>query len=635
MPKPGVPAEHCFDEVHAMSRFRCVKFFAALLALAHSVDFAHPHIPFSVGSSARASMNELGYVVGGDVQNLKSWTLSGSRVTVREAVLKAGLLTEPSSVTVIRRNQDRPAWTQLVSTTSADSGEIVMDGDIVIVQSLNSMQRPNLGNAILRTDAGSLIVGLADSSVAIGDILQQTQHSVSETMPLALISRFQGRPTVRMPTLFSEVSHGDVISISTTQRKLAGFGNLVPAFSEWQSAAASPVANSSAQIEQTSASDLMIDRRPIARDSEISRFPDIDAHDQAEALISQVPEDPEFQVSTKLKEVNASLHVAPISQTTFPESLESLAPAPPVEGPDSAAGNKTQASDNSGLWNTLFIAALMISGVLIIVGSFLSGDTSQETSAVRSAELTAAVPSKNHSFGHFAGASGGIPDDATAESEFKLPVPAGTSSARKPLGHTSLPAIGAAARPDVAPPAEAPGSDTAAIPRWFSNDWTQKSAKRSMIDSDTAPGHSLPTTNVSQRTSTEEHAFQPRTEIRSSGAVDTPDIQQSKSPINSSSPSAAPVESCPGLDDLIENRLPMDLQQARFPLQITLFGRAAGPRHLRIDAAQPVLPGPHASFHSGTTSGFRSRSVGTTSSASESQGRFDRALSSLEERSES
>ena len=618
-----------------MSRFRCVKFFAALLAFAFSFFSASQPTPLSAGSSVTAAMTDLGYVVAGDVQNLNTWTLSGSRVTVREAVLKAGLLTEPSSVTVIRRNQERSAWTQLVSTTSSDSGEIVMDGDIIMVQSLNSGQEPRLGNAVLRTDAGSLIVGLADSSVAIGDILQQTQHSVSETMPITLVSRFQGRRTVRKATLFSEVSHGDVISISTTQRKLAGFGNLVPAFSEWQSTAASPAVNSSGMIEQTSATVVANDGQSDARDFEFSRFPDMNTHDQAEALISPVPDDPEFNGNTESRAATTSVNVAPISQTTFPEDLQVLAPAPPVEAPDSVTGNSRQSSGTPGFWNTLFIAALMISGVLIIIGSFLNGDASREASAIQTTEVPAIVPSSNHSFGNLVSIPGKVSNETTAEVGFKMLVSESIDASGESTGAASSSANIPASRPVAASSPEASRSGTGGTPRWFSRDWQQKSAGFSAVVPESVSADTTTTSIVPQSPTTVENPVPARTEIRANVVVDRQGIQASQTQMPLTSMSPEPVESCPGLDDLIENRLPMDLQQAHFPLQITLFGRAAGPRHLRVDAAQPVLTGPHTKFRTATTSGSGSRSVAATSSAMESQGRLDRALSSLEERSES
>lgn len=49
------------------------------------------------------------------------------------------------------------------------------------------------------------------------------------------------------------------------------------------------------------------------------------------------------------------------------------------------------------------------------------------------------------------------------------------------------------------------------------------------------------------------------------------------------------------LDDLIHNRLPLQLNQAQLPLQIALFGRPDGPRRLRIDAAHTQLAPPHMS----------------------------------------
>ena len=47
------------------------------------------------------------------------------------------------------------------------------------------------------------------------------------------------------------------------------------------------------------------------------------------------------------------------------------------------------------------------------------------------------------------------------------------------------------------------------------------------------------------------------------------------------------------LTDLIENRLPVDLCDARLPLRISLFGTPAGPKRLRIVAAHKQLAGPH------------------------------------------
>lgn len=47
------------------------------------------------------------------------------------------------------------------------------------------------------------------------------------------------------------------------------------------------------------------------------------------------------------------------------------------------------------------------------------------------------------------------------------------------------------------------------------------------------------------------------------------------------------------LEDLIQNRLPMELSETQLPLKISLFGKPEGPRRLRIDAAHTTIAAPH------------------------------------------
>ena len=110
------------------------------------------------------------------------------------------------------------------------------------------------------------------------------------------------------------------------------------------------------------------------------------------------------------------------------------------------------------------------------------------------------------------------------------------------------------------------------------------------------------------------------------------------------------------LDDLINNRLPLELQQAQLPLRISLFGKPAGPQRLRIDAAHTQIAPPHMSLgvrNSRRTQPVaaasvnvtvpqnvksRSDSVARTPKSSEvlpqDSNRFDRALNFLEEQAD-
>jgi len=66
------------------------------------------------------------------------------------------------------------------------------------------------------------------------------------------------------------------------------------------------------------------------------------------------------------------------------------------------------------------------------------------------------------------------------------------------------------------------------------------------------------------------------------------------------------------LEALIQNRLPVDLKQADLPLKVTLFGRPAGPRRLRIDAAHKEIAPPNFAVASAVgRSGNEQRAVTT------------------------
>ncbi|MEZ6128187.1 MAG: hypothetical protein R3C59_05875 [Planctomycetaceae bacterium] len=102
------------------------------------------------------------------------------------------------------------------------------------------------------------------------------------------------------------------------------------------------------------------------------------------------------------------------------------------------------------------------------------------------------------------------------------------------------------------------------------------------------------------------------------------------------------------LEDLIQNRLPLELKQTQLPLQIALFGRPAGPRRLRIDAAHTQIAAPKMDTvarrsrqqkHATVVESANNPSAGQSSTSAERStaadvSRFDRALNFLEEQSE-
>ena len=111
-----------------------------------------------------------------------------------------------------------------------------------------------------------------------------------------------------------------------------------------------------------------------------------------------------------------------------------------------------------------------------------------------------------------------------------------------------------------------------------------------------------------------------------------PAVQSVKAPV-------VDEQSFSQLEDLLQNRLPIDLCETHIPLRISIFGRPAGPRRLRVDAPHAVMPAPHLNL---APEKRRVRSVVApnpaatpTPSVAASLGSLDRALYFLQERTES
>ncbi|MCH2200564.1 MAG: hypothetical protein MK102_01230 [Fuerstiella sp.] len=87
------------------------------------------------------------------------------------------------------------------------------------------------------------------------------------------------------------------------------------------------------------------------------------------------------------------------------------------------------------------------------------------------------------------------------------------------------------------------------------------------------------------------------------------------------------------LEDLIRNRIPIDIQQADLPLRVTLFGRPLGPRRLRIDAPHTRIDTPKFATVSRTEGTSPQKSSSTSSLDQERRDgmSLDRALNSLNE----
>jgi hypothetical protein len=609
-----------------MERLKIVLIIAAMVATARTSPGQQPSQFSSAGATANHAQST--FVVIGDVRNHNYFPLSPhAKTTIHQAVIHAGMLGDSVSVSVVRGKQQRAAFTQMVSGASADTGELVMAGDILVVQSMQPVQEALQKNAALQTEGGVVPVTLADDYIAVGDVLQGTGGLPSADQQVKVSCRFRGRPLLENAALSDRVEHGDVITVvHRAQSTARGFGSMVPAFSEWQTSEVTqpaPAALSAAENlvpEVAPASPLEF---PV-QGSETT-IPDDSRNPFAAPSEPEPADDAALESNTETEQNESELTVRSVSQAATVPS-ENIAPPAPVEIAVPLEAARQVPAASMGLWNILFIGGLLVAGSMILIGSLRSEDESlvSETSAVQYNANSENVA------GNFAAAMSPSIEQVTVQapavSEKKFTAPAPVVVAAVPtkslLASENLPSA----------------TETQA---WFGGDWRSSEARasvssiaseqaascdsvivaagidhRGQVDSPSiylmekmvveslSDSKSVRPVKITESIAVEQNATpvvpttKPIAAIPIAVAVE-PEIRSSV-PIRPIA-SESVVNTAKGLsdlEDLLQNRLPIDLCQVELPLRVSLFGRPAGPRRLRIDAAHSRVPAPHMNMSS-------------------------------------
>lgn len=552
------------------------------------------------------------FSVIGDVELPNSYACQHG-LTIFEAVRKAKPLSAEVNVTVVRSARTRSQWTLLVNMNNVDSGERLVAGDVLIVHSLETVAVPQK-NAAVQTPSGTQVVALADDQVAIGDVLTGLGLSTS-THALSVPARMPGQSPSRGTALSDQVQHGDVIclgSVGTQQTR--DFGAVRHTFSEWKSSEAVPSVAPAAtapvlpvpsaavafpedqsSVVPASTQDLTIPAAATIADSGTTEA-------TAATLTIPVESDP-FDVKSapvaladpfaSEEEVKSSLEVKPVSQqvTSGPSAPSSsdVAPAPPVEDliqPESAVNAEMN------LLNILVIGGLLVAGILVLVGSLRVEDDIPVAATQQSVldytnvdvpqtfEPVVEAPKRS--------ASVVLTDNMEVRTE--------VHAERLPSVKMSETIVPAAIVPEV-PVRTKPAVSLVKEGEWFSRDW----APRALSEKDGIAETALQTSPAFLLEKVADEAIQAK--IVEQPVMSAPKmVSQPVAPV--ALPIAEPIASKSvenmkeeilgdDLDDLIQNRLPIDLKEIQLPLRINLFGRPAGPRRLRIDAAHTTIRAPH------------------------------------------
>ncbi|MBL8811511.1 MAG: hypothetical protein JNM43_15175 [Planctomycetaceae bacterium] len=583
-------------------------FATACLATSSYAQTAGPGTSDHAAGSKAAQASSGSFSVIGDVEHPNSYACQQA-LSIFEAVRKANPLSAEVNVTVVRSAQTRSQWTLLLNMNSTDSGEQLVAGDVLIVHSLSPVTVPQK-NAAVQTPSGTQIVALADDQVVIGDVLTGLGLATS-THTLSVPARMPGQSPSRNTALSDRVQHGDVIclgSIGTQQTR--DFGSVRHSFSEWKSsevipavvpaatAPVLPVPSAAVSLPEdvfsvvpASTQDLTIPVPAASVDS--------GATEATNATLTIPVESDPFDVQSapvaladpfaSEDEVNSSLEVKPVSQqaasgASTPASSD-VAPMPPVEDliqPESAVNAEMN------LLNILVIGGLLVAGILVLVGSLRVEDdlpvAATQQSVMDYTNIDVPQMSEPVVEAPLRSASIAMADELEVRAERLL------------ASKMSENIIPAAMIPEV--PAQAvAGIDLVKEGEWFSRDW----APRALAAKDGIAETTAPASPAFLLEKTVDEAIQAK--IIEQPVMPSPKmVSQPVAPI--AVPIAEPIAAKPvenmkeeilsdDLDDLIQNRLPIDLKEVQLPLRINLFGRPAGPRRLRIDAAHTAIRAPH------------------------------------------
>jgi hypothetical protein len=606
-----------------MERLKIVLIIAAMVATARTSPGQQASQSSSVG--AAASHAQPTFVVIGDVRNHNYFPLSPhAKTTIHQAVFQAGMLGDSVSVSVVRGKQQRAAFTQMVSVASADTGELVMEGDILVVQSMQPVQEAHSKNAALQTEGGVVPVTLADDYIAVGDVLQGTGGLPSAGQQVKVSCRFRGRPLLENAALSDRVEHGDVITVvQRAQSTSRGFGKMVPAFSEWQTSEVSQPApaglNVAEKLVPEVAPAIPLEFPVQTSDSKTpddSRNPFADPADPVDEAV--------LESHSETEENESELTVRSVSQAAAVPA-ENIAPPAPVEIAVPLEAARQVPAASMGLWNILFIGGLLVAGSMILIGSLRS-----EEEGVNSDNLAMQSAAKNgnkvrNEAPLVSPSIEPVTNLAPALPEKKIAVPSAAAvvtaevAAKPPLASENLPSA----------------TETQA---WFGGDWRNPTVKASVTSIASEQAAACDSVIVAAGMDHRGQVDAPSIYLMEKMVVESLSDSKTARPVKMAEsitleqdaapvapmikPSAATVvvesemlSSVPirpaaadsaingakvlsDLEDLLQNRLPIDLCQVELPLRVSLFGRPAGPRRLRIDAAHSRVPAPHMNMSS-------------------------------------
>ncbi|MEZ6062832.1 MAG: hypothetical protein R3C19_21015 [Planctomycetaceae bacterium] len=626
-----------------------------------------------IGLAPSAVAQNVRYTIGGDADQPDSYSYAaGQPVHLRDLVQSSGTQLFEGSAVILRDSPPRPIGSEFIREGQADAGSLLAPGDIVLLH--RAAPTDAGGNVVLVTDDLPLVLQFDGRTELLERLLEGLQTTIPPDAAIPAIRTEQGRPVSLRLMPSDSVRHGDVLLLASVvtvsgQRISEIFNGQQPTWQRGpQTGPAVHIGHPSVELRETTIVPEALDtQRPLTFPTGLNSAPPMttaslqttsDAGDTASittggGLLIPGMAGGAAQPSAPSVSANAGAMSAN-DEFTSTASKADTAESAALTAALNDAFPKAASDSNSAFWNLVFIAGLVMSLGLVVSG-WLKSRAEHEQRAERDSKLSRFVSPKTaidrDQTGHNE-ASDELAEDSSSLLQY-MQTSAAESVMPKLQTREEAPAAdiedaATISQDQIASEATAPPRALVGDVEWFGGEWIS-SAAPSGIASDSCP------TDERDETRAEMVACDSTDEIRRRPAMMDSAVMKSAAMDPAAMDEISDTsETIDALEAMIQNRLPINLQVADLPLRIALFGRPAGPRRLRIDAAHQGVPAPHmntagrnanrpaqqataagSSVSAASSSATKPMMSGETIAPSASPSHLDRALNSLQEPTES
>lgn len=573
--------------------------------------------------------------VAGDVPAPQTCEVADGNPACTSDVLEAcGVKAPRGNALILRGSPLRPVSTDVISS-GTERGSQLTDGDVVIFRA-TSQRIVGESNVVVKHSGRCDIVSFSQPTISLTSL---TSDGMSGGATAVRITRTTwGSASFVEVTPETTLEHGDVVDYSATKAGIAVSENFQLA-------------------------DLRLSQPEFRQQSELDSITNEEQSGSECPMLSIIPTSSETTTSTQeLKPISLT---EPIQMELIPETpstndenrfRQASFPGPADDTAEQLATLPATAASESGMINILFACGLLLACGLIVVGWMKTQQEQQLELNVKPFAQRAldSETGLNQEAKHLGKTSAGLQFDQktpianatplvttnlmSGESDSEMNREEASTINVQPMDVENthcMNSFEAERNHEARDRAKMSNEALVGVNEWFGGQWQSKG--------DFSPAD-METFCTSDADTPVEESFAAVTEVQP---------EPSETPVAESACEVEAVtEGWGDLEDLIQNRLPLNLQTTDLPLRISLYGRPMGPRRLRVDQAHGQIAPPHivaamsrqrpsemAAAQSGPvqseiTSRTNSRKEKNSSSGVD-LGRLDRALNSLQENSES